>query len=144
MLPFIPLHFLCTYFLQLVHCIELLPRSLPQTSHGHLTAFCVTFCRSLILLLISALYKLFVCLLNFPTHSFFPYLCTSLPSSIFFRTGIQLIKTGPKPNQLFEFGLAVYGDVNALRAVSSHSLWAQWAVSCAHMLPDAILFGFKK
>ena len=42
MLPFIPLHFLCTHFWQLVHCIELLltPLPLPQTSCGHLTAFC--------------------------------------------------------------------------------------------------------
>jgi len=46
MLPFIPLHFLCTHFWQLVHSIELLPTPLPQTLHGHLTAFCVTFCRS--------------------------------------------------------------------------------------------------
>ena len=42
MLPFIPLHFLCTHFWQLVHCIELLPAPLLQTSHGHLTAFCLT------------------------------------------------------------------------------------------------------
>jgi len=46
MLPFIPLHFLSTHFWQLVHCIELLPMPLLQTSHGHLTAFCITFCRS--------------------------------------------------------------------------------------------------
>jgi len=46
MLPLIPLHFLCTHFLQLVHCIELLPTPLIQTPHGHLTAFCVTFCHS--------------------------------------------------------------------------------------------------
>jgi len=26
--------------------IELLPTPLPQTPHGHLTAFCVTFCHS--------------------------------------------------------------------------------------------------
>jgi len=31
MLPFIPLHFLCTHFRQLVQCIELLPILLPQT-----------------------------------------------------------------------------------------------------------------
>jgi len=37
MLPLIPLHFLCTHFLQLVHCIELLPTPLPVTPHGHLT-----------------------------------------------------------------------------------------------------------
>jgi len=37
-LPFIPLHFLCTHFWQLVHCIELLPMPLPQMPHGHLTA----------------------------------------------------------------------------------------------------------
>jgi len=46
MLPLIPLHFLCTHCLQLVHCIEFIPTPLPQTPHGHLTAFCVTFCRS--------------------------------------------------------------------------------------------------
>jgi len=34
--PFIPLHFLCTHLWQLVHCIELLPTSLPHTPHGHL------------------------------------------------------------------------------------------------------------
>jgi len=34
MLPFIPLHFLCTHFWQLVHCIELLPTPPPQTPHG--------------------------------------------------------------------------------------------------------------
>jgi len=44
MLPFFPLHFLCTHFWQLVHCIELLPMPLPQTPHAHLTAFCITFC----------------------------------------------------------------------------------------------------
>jgi len=41
--PFIPLHYLCTHFWQLVHCNELLPTSLQQTPHGHLTAFCLTF-----------------------------------------------------------------------------------------------------
>ena len=46
MLPFIPLHFLCIHFWQLVHCIELLPMPLPQTLHGHLTAFCIIFCHS--------------------------------------------------------------------------------------------------
>jgi len=40
--PFIPLNFLCNHFWQLVHCIELLPAPLPQTPHGHLTAFWVT------------------------------------------------------------------------------------------------------
>ena len=43
MLPFIPLHFLCTHFWQLVHCNELLLTPLLQTPHGHLTAFCLTF-----------------------------------------------------------------------------------------------------
>jgi len=33
MLPFIPLHFLCTHFWQLVRCIELLPTPLPQIPH---------------------------------------------------------------------------------------------------------------
>ena len=36
MLPFIPLHFLCTHFWQLAHGIELLPSPLPHTTHGHL------------------------------------------------------------------------------------------------------------
>ena len=36
----------CTHFWQLVHCIELLQTPLPQTPHGHLIAFCVTFCHS--------------------------------------------------------------------------------------------------
>ena len=36
MLPFIPLHFLCTHFWHLVHCNELLPTPLLQTPHGHL------------------------------------------------------------------------------------------------------------
>jgi len=57
---FIPLHFPCNRFRQLVHCIELLPMPLPQTLHGHLTAFCVTFCRSppwFCLYLISCLYS---------------------------------------------------------------------------------------
>ena len=36
MLPFIPPHFLCTDFWQLVHCIELLPTHLSQAPHGHL------------------------------------------------------------------------------------------------------------
>ena len=40
----VPLHFLCTHFWQLVHCIELLLTPLPLTPHGHLTAFCITFC----------------------------------------------------------------------------------------------------
>ena len=43
---FIPLHFLCTHFWQLVHCNKLLPTPLQQTPHGHLTAFCLTFWRS--------------------------------------------------------------------------------------------------
>jgi len=39
MLPFIPLHFLCTHFWQLVPCIKLLPTPLPHTPHGHVAAF---------------------------------------------------------------------------------------------------------
>ena len=39
MQPFIPLHFLCTHFWQLVKCNELLPTPLPQTPHCHLAAF---------------------------------------------------------------------------------------------------------
>ena len=38
--------YLCTHLWQLVHCIEALPMLLPQTPHGHLTAFCITFCHS--------------------------------------------------------------------------------------------------
>jgi len=41
--PFMPLPFLCTHFWHLVYCIALLPVPLPQTSHGHLIAFCITF-----------------------------------------------------------------------------------------------------
>jgi len=52
MLPFIPLHFLCTHFWQLVHCIELLPTPLPHTPHGHFTAFCITFCYSSLIITI--------------------------------------------------------------------------------------------
>jgi len=59
MLPFIPLHFLCTHFWQLVQCIELLPTPLPHTLSGHLTAFCINFCHSpLIITLV-----LFICTL---------------------------------------------------------------------------------
>jgi len=32
MLPFMPLHFLCTHCWQIVHCIELLPTPLPQNT----------------------------------------------------------------------------------------------------------------
>jgi len=46
MLPFIRLHFLCTHFWQLVHCIELLRTPLPHTAHGYLAAFCTGFWRS--------------------------------------------------------------------------------------------------
>jgi len=46
MQPFIPLHLLCTHFWQLVHCNELQPTPLLQTPYGHLTAFCLTFWRS--------------------------------------------------------------------------------------------------
>jgi len=43
-----PLHyyFLCTHFRQPVHCMELLLTPLPQTPHGHLAAFCISFWRS--------------------------------------------------------------------------------------------------
>ena len=40
MLLFIPLHFLCTHFWQLVHCTEFLSTPLPQTLHGHLPVLC--------------------------------------------------------------------------------------------------------
>jgi len=46
MLPFTPLHFLCTHFWQLVHCIELLPTPLPYTPNGHHAAFCTSCWRS--------------------------------------------------------------------------------------------------
>ena len=39
MFPFISLHFLCTHFRQLVHCIELLPTPLPHRPHDSLAAF---------------------------------------------------------------------------------------------------------
>ena len=45
MLPFIPLHFLCTHFWQLVHCIELLPTSWNLASLGFsLNAPCLSRC----------------------------------------------------------------------------------------------------
>jgi len=74
MLPLIPLHFLCTRFLQLVHCIELLPTPLPQTplpqtSHGHLTAFCVTFCHSP--LIMTLVLFIFTLMPLFSTKSFY-------------------------------------------------------------------------
>jgi len=49
MLPFIPLHFLCTHLWQLVYCIELLATPLshtPHRPHGHHAAFCNGFWRS--------------------------------------------------------------------------------------------------
>jgi len=44
----LPQRFLCrpTHFWQLSHCNELLPTPLLQTPHGYLTAFCLTFWRS--------------------------------------------------------------------------------------------------
>jgi len=43
MLPFIPLHFLCTHLWQLVHCIELLTTPPTHTPHDYLVAFCTGF-----------------------------------------------------------------------------------------------------
>jgi len=40
------LHKQMSSLLRIVHCIELSPTPLPQTPHGHLTAFCITFCCS--------------------------------------------------------------------------------------------------
>jgi len=70
MLPFIPLHFLCTHFGQLVqvHCIELLPTPLPHTPHGHLTALCITFCDSH--LIITLVLFIFTLMPLFSTKSF--------------------------------------------------------------------------
>jgi len=70
MLPFIPLHFLCTNFWQLVHCNELLPTPLLHTLHGHLTAFCLTFCRSpLIITLVLCIVTLMPLLSTLSFHS---------------------------------------------------------------------------
>jgi len=98
MLPYIPLHFLCIHFWQIVHSIELLPTSVPQTPHGHLTAFCVTFCHSpliktLVLFIhvftfafcLLFLYSLHACVdflfSNFHTFSSFPLLLQQVPHS---------------------------------------------------------------
>ena len=40
MLPFIPLHFLCTHFWQLVHCIELLSMPLSDTTWPFCSLLC--------------------------------------------------------------------------------------------------------
>ena len=71
MLPFIPLHFLCTHFWHLVHCNELLPTPLLQTPHGHLAAFCHTLWRSpLIITLALFILTLMPLLSTFSFHSF--------------------------------------------------------------------------
>jgi len=46
MLSFIPLHFLCTHFWQVVHYIVLPQTPVPHTPHGHLAAFCISFWHS--------------------------------------------------------------------------------------------------
>ena len=70
MLHFIPLHFLCTHFWQLVHCNELLPKPLLQTPDGYLTAFCLTFCRSpLIITLVLFILTLMPLLSTLSFHS---------------------------------------------------------------------------
>ena len=70
LLPFIPLHFLCTHFWQLVHCNELLPTPLLQTPHGHLTAFCLTFtCSPLIITLVLFILTLMTLLSMLFSHS---------------------------------------------------------------------------
>jgi len=66
MLPSTPLHSLCTHFW---HCIELLPTLLPQTGHGHLTAFCITFCHSaLIITLVLFIFTLMVLIYTLDHH----------------------------------------------------------------------------
>ena len=75
MLPFIPLHFLCTHFWQLVHCNELLTTPLLQTPHGHLTAFCLTFWRSpLIITLVLFILTLMPSLSTLSFHSLSLYI----------------------------------------------------------------------
>ena len=70
MLPFIPLHFLCTHFWQLVHYIELFLAPLPQTPHGHLSAFCITFWRSpLIVTLVLFIFTFMPLLFTLSFHS---------------------------------------------------------------------------
>ena len=81
MLPLIPLHFLWTHFLQLVHCIELLPTPLPHTPHGHLTAFCVTFCRSP--LIMTLVLFIFTLVPLFSTKSFHSLSLLIRSSSVF-------------------------------------------------------------
>jgi len=69
MLPFISLHFLCTHFWHLVHCIELLSTPLPQTPCDHLAAaFCITFCHSP--LIITLVLFIFTLMPLFSTLSF--------------------------------------------------------------------------
>ena len=83
MLPFVPLHFLCTHFRQLVHCNDLLPTPLLQTQHGHLTAFCLTFGRSpLIITLVLFILTLMPLLSTLSFHSFSLLISSSSVSAI--------------------------------------------------------------
>ena len=50
MLPFIPLHLLCTHLWPLVHWHESLPSPLQQNPLGHFTAFCLTFWHSTLII----------------------------------------------------------------------------------------------
>jgi len=77
---FSSLHFLCTHFWQPVHFIELLPMPLPQTPHGHLTAFCITFCHSPLIISITLVLFIFTLMSLFSTLSFHS-LCLVIRSS---------------------------------------------------------------
>ena len=53
MLPFIPRHFLCTHFWQLVqHTVLNYYQRLYHRPHGHLIAFCITFCHSPLIIIL--------------------------------------------------------------------------------------------
>jgi len=72
MLPFIPLHFLCTHFWQLVglHRIKLLPTPLPHTPHGHHAVFCISSWRRRSPLSITLVLFIFTLITLFSTISF--------------------------------------------------------------------------
>jgi len=67
---FIPLHFFCTHFWQLLHCIKLLETPLPHTPHGHIAAFYITFCHSpLIITLVLIIFTLMPLFFTLSYHS---------------------------------------------------------------------------
>jgi len=75
----------------LVHCIGLLPTPLPQTTHGHLAAFCITFCRPpLIITLVLFIFTLMLLISTLSFHSLLPSVlwCCWLDG----RNGIRPVK----------------------------------------------------